>query len=146
MRVMKFYRERGYIMGYTPYSYMGFLLSDSEWDMFVFMERFKQRFGDTANIRLEEPRQVVVFTIDDWSLRIAYNEEPYVLEESAEIAEMAAKERPDQAQLAACKRRLETSADPDRNMDYFNAVLMVLEWLESEYGAIIFDSQEGSFV
>jgi hypothetical protein len=130
------------MMGFKPYSYLIFLLSDSSWDMIDFAERLKLKFS-APNIRIEATDQVTIMTIDSWSFRIYYNQDPSVVEESAEIAQEYAVDHVDQERITACSRRLETSGDADPDMDYFNDVMIFLEWVEKEYQAAVFDGQEG---
>ncbi|MEK3917358.1 hypothetical protein [Paenibacillus sp. FSL H7-0331] len=129
-------------MGFKPYSYLIFLLSDTSWDRSAFAERLKLKFS-APNIRIEATDQVTIMTIDSWSFRIYYNQDPSVVEESAEIAQEYAVDHVDQERIAACSRRLETSGDADPDMDYFNDVMIFLEWVEKEYQVAVYDGQEG---
>lgn len=82
--------------------------------------------------------------IDEWSFAIHFNNEPYVRVESQEMAERCTDERAEK--IRGIQQRLETSGDPDADTDYFNTVVFILELLENEYQAHIFDPMEGSFI
>lgn len=129
-------------MGFKPFTYLIFLLSDTSWDRSAFAERLKLKFS-APNTRIEVTDQVTILTIDSWNFRIYYNEGPTVVEESAEIAQAYAVDHVDQERISACSRRLETSGDADPDMDYFNDVMIFLEWVENEYQVAVFDGQEG---
>lgn len=70
--------------------------------------------------------------IGEWTCCVYLSSEPHVLVESQEMAELFAATRPEQEEIATCKRRFEVIGNP--NMDYFNDYLFVLQALESFSG------------
>ena len=74
---------------------------------------------------------------------LIYIAQPYVLEESQEIATRFGKNRPDKDMIAKCNRRITTASNPDPNMDYFNDYVLVLQVFEKIPNSYIFDNQAG---
>lgn len=83
--------------------------------------------------------------VDGFHFHIAFADQPYVLEESIEIAAEFAADRPDRAAIAKAACRFELSSDDDPDMDHFNAMLFICHALESLGPVYIFDPQEGEF-
>lgn len=83
----------------------------------------------------------VSMTFGEWILYAIYCDSDYVIEESADIAK-----RYNRPQLAHCRARIEIhSLDDDRNMDYFNDVIHVLDIISKHEGIHIFDPVSGKF-
>jgi len=66
----------------------------------------------------------------DFTLNIWHASEDHVLEESAEVAQMFAKQRPDQAAIASCSRRFDISGTDDPDMIHFNDYCYVLQTID----------------
>ena len=98
-----------------------------------------------SEVKVSTAADRLVAHIGDWWISLTLNEMPHVIEESREIAEDYAAERPDSALIAACDRRIEVSSAEDPDMDYFNDYLFVLEPLEA-LGAILFDDETEMFL
>ncbi|MGB0389173.1 MAG: hypothetical protein ACPGWR_30490 [Ardenticatenaceae bacterium] len=139
------------------YQYSAFILFPSKSDVSLEQAEHKLRvfFEDedkSAEISFPTGRIVrkkqnhLLLIVEKWSLRIHFNSEPYVLEESKELAEYYAAERPDKEVIASCASRLEIISDLDPNGDYFNYYVFVVELLDQFSGAITFDCQVQDFV
>lgn len=99
--------------------------------------------------RSPKPLQVVVegqnliLRRDHWSLKVYWEVNERIKDESEDIAEKFASERPDKHVIAACNRRITTAGDPDPNMDYFNEFVYVLEVFEQLANVYMFDPDNG---
>lgn len=133
-------------MSYTYYSYLGLIPDPTPASLTDVYERLKKAYeNDKRDVEVELGRTRVVLVIDEWTMRIYLSDAVHIQSESRELADEFAKGHPKQENIAACKRRFETSADSDGNMDFFNDSLTVLEIMESFGEVYIFDSNTPEF-
>lgn len=78
----------------------------------------------------------------DWSLRISYEDEPHVLEESRELADI----HPDRDAVAECRRRITVAGDDDPDMDHLHGYCFMVELLEDQPGVFLFDPVSNEFI
>ena len=89
---------------------------------------------DERNVRFDTAENRVTVTIDDWNLYVLFNSEPYVVEQSREMAESFADERPDKEEIAVSDRRLEITTDDDEEeMEFYDDFLLAAEGLGQEF-------------
>ncbi len=80
---------------------------------------------------------------DNWSLSAYLSAEPFVAEESQEMAARHDDEPP-WDQIGRCKRRIELWSDDDPEMAHFNTYLFVLAEIRQRFpGAILVDGDGG---
>ena len=108
--------------------------------------QFRHFFEETSERIIREGHNKLVLKVNDWSLRVHFNSQPYVLEESKELAQYYAANRADKDLIAACASRFEIISDLDPEGNYFNYYVFVVELLEQFAGAITFDCQVRNFV
>lgn len=133
-------------MGFTYYSYLVLLPDSTPVSLTDLYERLKKAYvNDTRNVDIELDLTRVVLAIDGWTLRIYLSDDEHVADESRELAEEFAKGHPKQERISGCKRRFETGADSDSNMDFFNDSLTVLDAMESFGEVYVFDSNTPGF-
>ena len=110
------------------------------------VDRLRNRFSPDPVVTVSvEHGDLIRVQWDDWSFHLSYESEPYVVIESAEIADLYASTHPGKPQIAVCKQRICMSGDDDPNMDHFNDFLFIHEVLESFSCIYLFDPQEGAF-
>ncbi|SFJ66363.1 hypothetical protein [Thermoflavimicrobium dichotomicum] len=132
-------------MSSAYYQYLILLPSESPFCLNEMQEKIQKRLEQLGEpFSLASKNHQLTLTIGQWNFYIYLNHDPYVQIESAEIAKRCHSERA--AQIRGIKQRLETVGDPDFNMDYFHTVLFILEILEQDYHAHIFDPMEGTFI
>ena len=102
--------------------------------------------GDVRDITFNDNENKLTVTIDDWDLSINRNSKPHVIEESREMADKFAGQRPDKNEIASSGVRLEVSTDDDDNMDYFNDYLEIIEKLGNFKGAKIWEGAQSEFI
>lgn len=130
-------------------SYQAFILLPSDSD--VSIEDVRQAL---ENYYVDDPRDIAFDTadnsldvaIEDWDLYVTVNSSPHVVEESEEMAEMFANQRPDKDEIAACGKRLEISSEEDEDMDYFNDYIEIIEQLGKFKGAKIWEGAQQEFI
>ena len=83
--------------------------------------------------------------VEGFHFYIDFADQPHVLEESVEIAEEFAADRPDRAVIARASSRFELSSDDDPDMDHINDMLFICHAAESLGPVYIFDPKEGEF-
>lgn len=133
-------------MGFTYYSYLALIPDSTPVSLADLCERLKKAYeNDTRDVNIELGRTRVVLTIGEWTLRIYLSDAEHVQSESRELADEFAKGHPQQKRIAGCKRRFETAADSDSNMDFFNDSLTALDAMESFGELYIFDSNTPGF-
>ena len=133
-------------MGYTYYSYLAYITSDSAADLPGLHARLQASF---AQLQLaSEPLftladNELTITLTTYHFTIHYATEAHVHEEAQEFAADSPVDltgQPvDPARLGACTRRFELRGDPDPDMDYFNDSLTILEALEEFEGVIVLE-------
>jgi hypothetical protein len=111
------------------------------------IEYFNHNYFANYNVRIAIKEGKLILTVDEWSMFITVNSEPYVLVEAQEIAELFATENdPNKNALATYSARFELSSAPDPNMDYFNDYVFVIENLCEFTGAVAFDPKARIFI
>jgi hypothetical protein len=134
-------------MTYEPYTYLAMLPTDCEVSIPRLAEDMRDLFQKEKRATyVHATDEGLILQIEEWSLRVNYNHLSYVKEESKEIAGCLPGDQDQLDRLAGCRHRIETSADPDPNMDYFNYVIDVLELVDKHYPSFIIDSQVGEMV
>ena len=130
------------------YQYSAFVLCPSYANASLEQAESKLRnfFEETTERIVRQKHNKLLLMIGDWSLRLHFNSEPYVLEESKELAQYYAANRADKDLIAACASRFEIISDLDPEGNYFNYYVFVVELLEQFAGAITFDCQVRNFV
>jgi hypothetical protein len=78
--------------------------------------------------------------------RVYYSDADYVQQESQEIADEFAADRPDREFIAACDRRFEVIAEHNDDMLYFNNWLITTERLQGIVRGVVFDPVSGTFL
>lgn len=121
--------------------YQAFLLLTPEAELTVAdVQDILRSINDRWQISLHE--RGVIVNSDEWEIHIALNEEPWVRDESQEIA-TALEDFPEAREIEQCDRRWEVhSHTPDPEMDYFNDYLFIVERLSRFPGVIAVDPCE----
>jgi len=88
----------------------------------------------------------LILTLDDWSLYVNFNSEPYILQESLEMANTFGQNHPERAIIATCDSRFEINSDSDESMAHFNDYVLALELLSSISRVFAFDNSSQDFV
>lgn len=134
------------------YDLMALLTDDSEVTFKGLVDLVRRRFAHDldAAVRIEsfpliKDSNHIAVRWGEWALRVFYEDEPHVLEESQELAEIYP-DRPDRESIAGCRRRITAAGDDDPDMDYFHGYLALVELLEELPGAILFDPLSGEFI
>lgn len=101
---------------------------------------------DERDVSFETAEDRLTMTIDDWNLYVYLDSEPYVAEQSRELADSFAKDRPDKDEIAASSIRLEISSDDDDSLEYFNDFLLTAEILGQFKGAKVWEGASEKFL
>lgn len=134
-------------MSYQSYQYLALLPSKHPVSMHELKEKIEKRFKNNGRrIVMNSTNNRLTVDFGGWNFRIFLNTESYVQKESEEIAEKFACGRSDQHHIEAVNQRLETFGDPDLDLKYLNDVIFILEIIEENYDAILFDPENGEFV
>lgn len=134
-------------MGFTYYNNLILLSDKSDASIEKLYNKLKEFYKkDTREIKITLDEDEITLAFVNWNLYVGFSNEDNVLEESKEMAEMSAKGKAEQNEIAKCKTRFEMSADPDPNMDFFNDSCYVLEMIESFNDVYVFDSNDSSFM
>lgn len=134
-------------MSFQSYQYFALLPSKHPVFMHELKEKIEKRFkNDGRRVVMNSTNNRLTMDFGDWSFRIFLNTESYVQKESEEIADKFASGRSDQQQIKAVRQRIETVGDCDLDLEYLNDVIFILEIIEENYDAILFNPQEGEFV
>lgn len=133
-------------MGYTYYSYLALIPDGTAVTLDTLYDKIKNAYqNDSRGATVERGNTRVLLDIDGWTMRIYLSDAEHVISESRELADEFAKGHPKHDAIAACKRRFETAADSDHNMDYFNDSITIQEVMESFGEVYIFDSNTPEF-
>ena len=133
------------------YELMALLTDEADISLGHLVDLLRERFASDpgAVVRLEEypliGSEYVAVRWGDWSFRLSHEDEPHVQEESREMAETCAGDRPDRGRIAGCRRRISMAADDDPGMDHFNDYCFIMELLGKQPGVILFDPRTGEF-
>jgi hypothetical protein len=128
----------------TPtYEAITFLQEGSDFDLAVAARRLAEWLPNTEVTRRGKG---IVVKSSGWEVRLHLMDEPYVAEESRDIAKQFA-DCPRAAEIGECERRVEVcSTDPDPDMGHFNDFVFVLHALEEFRGVILFDPGSGELI
>jgi hypothetical protein len=130
-------------MGSTTYKAMALLQDDSDFDLDAAATELRKTFRRMAVSR-EGPR--ITVSADRWQMHLELETEPYVLEESREIAEVLPG-CPRAPEIAVCRRRVTVwSTGPDPDISHFNDYVLALNVLEDFKGVILFDPQSDKLI
>ena len=99
-----------------------------------------------APLEILKVSQTITLRWNDYSLQIAREQLPHVVEESAEIAAHFGADHPAKDRIAQCKCRFSTSGDDDPDMMHFNDYLFVGEALERLGNVYRFDPSTCEFL
>jgi hypothetical protein len=130
-------------------AYEAFVLlpSDSDVSIEKIHQIFKTYYSSKSNdVTFNVKESKLTITIDNWNFRIDLNSEPYVIEESKDLADLFAKNRLDKNEIASSGIRLEISTDDDDEMDFFNYYVESLEQLEKLKGSKVWESAQQAFI
>lgn len=132
-------------------AYEAFILlpPDSEATIEAVRRALEKLFADDErDIRFDTAENRVTVMIDDWNLYVFLNSEPYVAEQSRDLAESFADDREDKDEIAACSIRLEITTDDDEEeMDFFDDFLLAAEGLGQEFkGAKVWEAASEEFL
>ena len=83
-------------------------------------------------------------TWDDWWARVFLESGPEVLTHSAEIAQSATPDR--QEKIGRIRRRVRVLFADDRNREFTNHVIFMMDFLGEIPGVAIYDPQQQQFV
>ncbi|MCU0479942.1 MAG: hypothetical protein MUE54_01865 [Anaerolineae bacterium] len=131
-------------MGFTYYKTMLMIAETTvlSWD--DFFEMLKAEFiNNPAKIVEKMSDKQIQIRYKTWVFNLYWETQPHVLEESQEIAQIFAKNRPDKDIIGKCHRRITTASNPDPDMEYFNDYVYVLQVFERIPDSYIFDNQAG---
>lgn len=90
-------------------------------------------------------RSLEVFS-KGWSILLDFVDDEHVGRESVIIANRFGFDRPDRLEIAACRSRIEVSADPDPGMGRFSDYAAALDVLNRMGNIVLFDPKAGQFV
>lgn len=79
-------------------------------------------------------------------LIVSLSRAPHVLQEAAEFAELYGATRPDREQIATCAARYELTWDVAHSQEVYETLLLVTGKLAKLCGAVIFNSDQRTFV
>jgi hypothetical protein len=128
------------LMGFIYYDTIFLIPSGHSLSFPALAEMFRNRFADDRTlVKVEEGQaNVLVLRSNGWTLRVAWDDASYVLEESVDMAQFAVGEE-EKAAMASCARRITTGGDDDPGAIYFNVYVMALEVLDAIPGLYNFD-------
>lgn len=126
-------------MVFPIYEAFGLLEPDSNFSMDVAAAHLAARFPRWA---LHHEGSKISLVSGKWAFYLCLNSEPWVIQESREIAQALPEDLAVAVAITRCGRRIEVSSDPDPNMDYFNDYIFVVEVLQSFEGVITVDPRE----
>jgi len=129
-------------MSSIPYNTLCFLQDTSNFNLTLTAFRLAEEFPLAQVTHLDKN---ISIQFSDWKIELHLADEPFVAEESMDIAEYFA-DCPRSAEIAQCTRRVEIGGDPDPNMDHFNDFVYLCQVLEKFQGVILFDPELGQLV
>jgi hypothetical protein len=140
--------ERTHRMKYTAFALVPSDTDTSLRQAETYIREFyaQQSHAASGTIQIVSQDETLTIHLDSWRMFVVYNCEPYVLEESKDIAEMLSRRHPEMMKLQGYGCRFELWSDEDPNMDYFNEYLFVLEQLSKIPEAVLVDHQSGTLI
>ena len=81
---------------------------------------------------------------DGWRMHFYLRDDPTIAIESTEMAERCAKDHPDRAIIATCRRRVEIHSDDD-DMNHFNDFVIIQEAFCKVPQAYVWEAAGGTF-
>jgi hypothetical protein len=114
-------------LGYTYYKYHVFVPAVNPLTFDSLVALFRER--QISSLEVDVTANMITLKHDSWSMRIYWEAQPLVLQESQEIAENPKLSANLADLLATCDRRITTAGDDDPEMRYFNDCIFVLEVL-----------------
>lgn len=83
---------------------------------------------------------------EDIQIRIHYEGDEYVLQESDEIACQFAKRRSDREKIGRCNRRFTIYFEPEEGKEFMTSLILIDDTLEKLVGGVTFDPSLGEFL
>ena len=130
-------------MGYTYYSSLVLIPNHHPLTLEELASRIQAKFSRRSDTTVEVNKSRILIRVGDWTLRLTWEDQKHVAEESAEIASFI--KHPDQDMVAQCSRRISTGGDDDPNMDHINDHIFVLEVFDSIPDLYYYDPMGGDF-
>ncbi len=131
-------------MGTPTYQAFGLLEPDNNFEMNSAAEWLAAGIGSLEISRTTEDK--IQLVSGGWEITIGINREPWVGEESKELATALAHSEK-ASRIARCQARVEIQSEsPDPDMDHFNDYIAVLEVLETFDGVILVDPREPDLI
>lgn len=130
-------------MGYTHYKGLVLIPDQHPLTFEELASKIQAKFSRHSNTTIEIVKSRILIHVGEWTLRLTWEDQPHVAEESAEIASFI--KHPDQDIVAQCSRRITTGGDDDPNMDHINDHIFVLEVFDSIPGLYYYDPTSGDF-
>ena len=125
------------------YEAIGFLQDDTDFDLAEAQNHLMKRL---PRMKVKRRGNTVTVEAPGWSLEVHLADEPFVAEESRDMAAHFSA-CPRSAEIALSKRRVEiVSTDADPDMEHFNDFVFVCETLEKFRGLILFDPRSGDLM
>ena len=133
-------------MGFVPYQTTVLVPARNSLTFEALIELFRKKVAKGAPYHpaMSTESGKILLKRGEWTLRVYWQDQPYVREEAIEIAKRFASGRPDVELIATCDRMISTGGDPDPNMEYFNDYVQVLEVFETLDDVFKFDG--GKFI
>ena len=131
-------------MSYTSYKLLILIPPDNEITLDEIEKHLRARFERRGDVRIERKSSThIEIFFGDWRFHVYWQDEPSVVIESQEIANVFAKSRQDQEIIASCRKRITTAGSLDPNMAHFNDYLSVYALLESLENVYMYDEAIG---
>lgn len=130
-------------MSQSFYSYMVYILPESDLTLASLKEKLEKFFSLNKSLKIKYSEKQIILTFEDgYSFNIILNENDYVKVESQEMSEykkLDYNDHPfDKEKLKKSSSRLELWGDEDYDMEYFNESLYILKEIETFKNIVIF--------